>query len=279
MQKTLPFPLLLWGIFFVGSILVGIGCWIFDFFSKRPVQRLHLYPLSIRWYVVLGSGGMFFAIPWILQKTSGLQWLPAGNPIERIFWFGGVVECLLFLFFLLLLRVPSICMGFQEEHWLGVSIAQCIRGFLKSLPLVFLVAALWIPFLMGLKKIGLPVTIEFQPIMQYLMKGHVGTLSLCVIGFSAIVLGPICEEIFFRGILLRYFCTHLSRAHSVWLSSIIFAIMHRHMTAFLPIVAMGYWLGWLYMKTQNLMVEIVVHGMFNAVSFAGAVLFAHFYAN
>ena len=116
-----------------------------------------------------------------------------------------------------------------------------------------------------------------QPLMQLLLKGQASVPSLAAIGCSAVILAPICEEIFFRGILLRFFCSFLSLPKSLWLSSFIFAAMHGSWAAFLPIAAVGYRLGRGYVESQNLAVNMTIHGLFNAFNFIMAVTYAHFY--
>jgi membrane protease YdiL (CAAX protease family) len=117
-----------------------------------------------------------------------------------------------------------------------------------------------------------------QPLMQLLLKGQASVPSLAAIGCSAVILAPICEEIFFRGILLRFFSSFLSLPKSLWLSSFVFAAMHGSWAAFLPIAAVGYRLGRNYAESRNLAVNMTIHGLFNTFNFTMAVTYAHCYA-
>ena len=154
----------------------------------------------------------------------------------------------------------------------------CVCEFLKTLPLVLVTGLLWVPILKFLRSCGLPIEVEMQPLMQLLLKGQASVPSLAAIGCSAVILAPICEEIFFRGILFRFLCSFLSLPKSLWLSSFVFAAMHGSWTAFLPIAAVGYRLGRSYAESRNLAVNMTIHGLFNAFNFTLAVTYAHCYA-
>jgi membrane protease YdiL (CAAX protease family) len=158
------------------------------------------------------------------------------------------------------------------------SVRLCVREFLKTLPLVLVTGLLWVPILKFLRSCGLPIEVEMQPLMQLLLKGQASVPSLVAIGCSAVVLAPICEEFFFRGILFRFFCSFLSVPKSLWLSSFIVAAMHGSWFAFLPIAAVGYRLGRSYAESRNLAVNMTIHGLFNAFNFIMAVTYAHCYA-
>ena len=127
------------------------------------------------------------------------------------------------------------------------------------------------------------ITAGSEKIRDGLCKGGF-SIRLCIceflnvaIGCSAVILAPICEEIFFRGILLRFFCSFLSLPKSLWLSSFVFAAMHGSWAAFLPIAAVGYRLGRSYAESRNLAVNMTIHGLFNAFNFTLAVTYAHCY--
>lgn len=275
MPDTVPLPLLFLGLFALGSVLVGMCLWVRKSTPREVDVPLHVKPLAMRWYGVVLCGGAFFVIPLLLRLTGVLRKI-SGNDIERSFYAGFAVECALVLFFAVITAVSSkVRDGLFEGDF---SVRLCIREFLKTLPLVLVTGILWIPILKFLRSCGLPIEVEMQPLMQLLLKGQASVPSLAAIGCSAVILAPICEEIFFRGILLRFFCSFLSLPKSLWLSSFIFAAMHGSWAAFLPIAAVGYRLGRSYAESRNLAVNMTIHGLFNAFNFIMAVTYAHFYA-
>ncbi len=275
MPDAVPLPLLFLGLFVFGSVLVGTCLWGRESTPREVDVLFHVKPLVMRWYGVVLCGGAFFVIPFLLRLTGLLRRIN-GNDIERSFYASFAVECVLVLFFVAITAVSEkVRDGLFEGDF---SVQLCMREFLKTLPLVLATGLLWVPILKFLRFCGLPIEVEMQPLMQLLLKGQASVPSLVAIGCSAVILAPICEEIFFRGILLRFFCSFLSVPKSLWLSSFIFAAMHGSWAAFLPIATVGYRLGRSYAESRNLAVNIAIHGLFNAFNFIMAVTYAHCYA-
>jgi len=275
MPDAVPLPLLFLGLFALGSVLTGTGLWLREGFWNKNGVSLHIKPLAVRWHTAVLCGSAFFVIPLLFRLTGLLRWIN-GNDIERSFYGGFTVECALVLFFWTITAVSGKVHGGLFEG--GFSIRLCIREFLKTLPLVLVTGLLWVPILKFLRSCGPPIEVEMQPLMQLLLKGQASVPSLAAIGCSAVILAPICEEIFFRGILFRFFCSFLSVPKSLWLSSFIFAAMHGNWAAFLPIAAVGYRLGRSYAESRNLAVSMTIHCLFNAFNFTLAVTYAHCYA-
>ena len=273
LRKPLPFAVLV--VLVLAALMAGTLLWCRDGFREKSDRSLHVKPLDVRWYTVMLCGSAFLLVPEFLKWTGLLQRIHR-QAIDGVFYSGFAVECVLVLFFLITLRVSEkMRCGLRDGNF---SIRLCVCEFLKILPLLLVTVMLWVPFLNLLRYCGLPITVEAQPLMQLLSKGHASAWSLAAIGCGAAFLAPICEEIFFRGILLRFFCSFLPLSKSLWLSSFIFAAMHGNWLAFLPIVVIGYRLGLNYVKSQNLIVGMCIHGFFNAFNFTLAVAYAHFYA-
>lgn len=275
MPDTVPLPLLFLGLFALGSVLFGMWLWVRESSAREVDVLLHVKPLAMHWYGVVLCGSVFFVIPFLLRLTGVLRRIN-GNDIERSFYAGFAVECALVLFFV---AITAIFGKVRDGLFRGdFSVRLCVCEFLKTLPLVLVTGLLWVPILKFLRSCGLPIEVEMQPLMQLLLKGQSSVPSLAAIGCSAVILAPICEEIFFRGILLRFFCSFLSVPKSLWLSSFVFAAMHGNWAAFLPIAAVGYRLGRSYAESRNLAVNMTIHGLFNAFNFIMAVTYAHCYA-
>jgi len=87
-----------------------------------------------------------------------------------------------------------------------------------------------------------------------------------LIAFGAIIVAPLFEEFLFRGHLQ----TLLSRATrhpwlAVLIASILFALVH-HWSIWLPIFTLSVCLGYMYERTGNLWVSVLMHAMFNGFS-------------
>jgi membrane protease YdiL (CAAX protease family) len=80
-----------------------------------------------------------------------------------------------------------------------------------------------------------------------------------------IVLAPVAEELFFRGIVQSFVRQHLgTRWGAVLISSLVFGLAHYvqpHVVV--PLTALGFVLGYLYEKRGSLWAPIVLHILFN----------------
>lgn len=85
-----------------------------------------------------------------------------------------------------------------------------------------------------------------------------------------VVVGPVAEEFIFRGMLYPFF---KQRSHPVlaWFGvSLLFALVHWDLVAFLPLFLLALILTWLYELTDSLLAPIIAHALFNL---AGVIMF------
>jgi hypothetical protein len=70
------------------------------------------------------------------------------------------------------------------------------------------------------------------------------------------------EEILFRGVLQG-----LSATHGLWISSLVFGLLHALTPAYFVLAtALGFYLGWLHGATGNLLAPILVHAIYDTVA-------------
>jgi membrane protease YdiL (CAAX protease family) len=81
------------------------------------------------------------------------------------------------------------------------------------------------------------------------------------------VIGPLAEEVFFRGVIFRAYVLTRGPLVAYPLSSVVFALLHLNLPAFPPIVVLGMVLAWLYRSTGSLTPGALAHGMNNGVAF------------
>jgi membrane protease YdiL (CAAX protease family) len=83
---------------------------------------------------------------------------------------------------------------------------------------------------------------------------------------QAFLIAPFCEELFFRGLVMRTLLGRFSTAAAVLLSSLLFAVFHCHGPALVPLfaVAAGFALAYLY--TRSLAAAFVMHAAYNLVN-------------
>lgn len=83
-----------------------------------------------------------------------------------------------------------------------------------------------------------------------------------------ILLGPILEEVFFRGILFKKFKTVLPLWQSIVFSSVLFSLAHLNLEAFVYYFAGGCILSYIYHRTDSLLLIMAYHALFNLLSSA-----------
>jgi|TARA_B100000745_G_scaffold300062_1_gene252590 hypothetical protein len=84
-----------------------------------------------------------------------------------------------------------------------------------------------------------------------------------LIFFLAVILGPIFEEIIFRGYLFKILKIRLNNFYAVILNSIFFGVIHFELSAIIPAVILGISLSLIRLKTNNLIPSIIIHSLHN----------------
>jgi membrane protease YdiL (CAAX protease family) len=80
------------------------------------------------------------------------------------------------------------------------------------------------------------------------------------------LLAPLAEEIFFRGYVFRAYLTRMGMVGAYVVSSLLFAVLHLNLAAFVPLFFVGLILAYLYHRTGSLVPAIVTHGLNNAIA-------------
>lgn len=102
-------------------------------------------------------------------------------------------------------------------------------------------------------------------------------LSLVLVGVFAVTLGPVCEELAFRGFLLPWLARLIRPAPAVVLTGALFAVLHgpeyawswRHV---LLITVAGAAFGAVRLRTGSTAAAAVMHAMYNLVFFAALLM-------
>lgn len=109
----------------------------------------------------------------------------------------------------------------------------------------------------------------------------VGTIVLVLIPVSVLVIGP-AEELLFRGVVQRYLMGGFSRAWAIVGTGVLFSLVHLPTTVLADpdpaavtttlviLFGLSLVLSYLYAWTGNLVVPILVHGLYDALIFAVA---------
>ncbi len=117
-----------------------------------------------------------------------------------------------------------------------------------------------------------------DPVEQQLLQDALaGGLPLALVALLAVVVAPLAEEVIFRGVLFRALADRINLAVGLVLSSVIFALIHIEVVVSQPfalvgLFTVGFLLALAFHLTGNLMVAVLGHAVFNAISLGLAVL-------
>jgi membrane protease YdiL (CAAX protease family) len=96
--------------------------------------------------------------------------------------------------------------------------------------------------------------------------------SLVFLVIFVAIVGPVFEEIFFRGFAYQALRRRWRRWPSVLATALLFSLLHASFSAFLPILGLGILLACVFESSGSLIPSIVIHVCQNSVAVAGALL-------
>lgn len=97
-----------------------------------------------------------------------------------------------------------------------------------------------------------------------------GGAGLLLAVIALVVLGPVAEEMAFRGVVLRATGARWGRWPAIVGTAAIFAAYHATAWTFAPMFALGVALGWLAWTRRSLWAAISLHALYNGVIVAAA---------
>ena len=134
------------------------------------------------------------------------------------------------------------------------------------------VVLMWVIFA-GLYSMGYNELMESLGVKQVqdtveLFQKNEDVVVLVLMGVTAVIVAPICEEVVFRG----YLYPVLKKFNGLWVgavvSALIFSAAHGSMSALLPLFIFGLALVYLYERTGSIWAPMVVHFLFNGATVA-----------
>lgn len=149
------------------------------------------------------------------------------------------------------LRRPSLAAGLRALGLRGFDAARALAGVVAGFAAIYLFGALY-------NLLHIPTNVD--ALLREAVRAPLTTLATLLV---AIVVAPVCEEIFFRGFLLP----GLARAVPLWaavlLSALVFGFAHADPGSFVPLVAIGVVLGMLRVWTGSVWPGVALHALNN----------------
>lgn len=137
-----------------------------------------------------------------------------------------------------------------------------ITCYLMFLPLYFLTNILVV-------KLSQILTIDLKPQDVFSLLTQTSGFSpaqLRLLVLFVAVIGPLVEEIFFRGFLYRALKRKMGVSFALLISAVLFSLIHFNVMVFFPILWLGIILGLLLEKTGSLIPCVIMHIMVNSIS-------------
>jgi membrane protease YdiL (CAAX protease family) len=217
---------IIWQVFIVGFFLVGQI--ILPIALPTIFQSLHLDVAS--WTVREKAASTL--VTYFLMAIAGLVVLAASIWEFRPFpkdWF--------------------------QVRWLDNWTVWGLGGYMVALPLVLIVSLLNQQIWQGQG--------GSNPILFLALKAQ-DQVALTIFFITASVMAPIFEEIMFRGFLLPSLTRYIPVWGSILLSAFLFAIAHLSLSEVLPLMTLGIILGFVYVKSKNLLAPMLLHSLWNS---------------
>jgi len=147
-----------------------------------------------------------------------------------------------------------------SAHKIFRDIATGIVFYLAMLPSVWIAATL---YRVVLHAVG------YEPDLQsviWLITGDASPMMRLYLLALAVLLAPVFEELFFRGIGLPLLIRKLGFAGAIFLLAGLFALIHFNVGSFVPLFAVAIAFSLAYIHSGSILVPIVMHAMFNGIN-------------
>ena len=89
---------------------------------------------------------------------------------------------------------------------------------------------------------------------------------------TTIIVAPILEELIFRGIMLEGLLRNYNPVKAILITNLFFGLAHLNPWQFAGAFLMGIFISWIYMKTRNILLPVLIHFINNLTSY----LFVYF---
>jgi membrane protease YdiL (CAAX protease family) len=110
-----------------------------------------------------------------------------------------------------------------------------------------------------------------QDVVEFLQKAQTPRDRTAILAM-AVVIAPLSEEVIFRGFLYPVGKRYFGPFASALSTALLFAVLHGHMASIPALFTLALCLSLAYEKTGSIMVPVLMHSVFNAISVAGILL-------
>jgi uncharacterized protein len=238
--------------------------------SESSQQGVVLWPTETIWQVMVLWFTAFFGVSFIVMPLIvlllGIQPGTFDGRMQGYFALFSYTCLMIVGFSILQLSlqrfVPNVF------RWLrlrlsGNWILWGLGGYFVALPIVLIVSLL--------NQKVLQDQGGGNPILEIILQSHDG-FTIGLLWFLVAVCAPFFEESLFRGFFLTSLTRYLSPWQAIALSGLLFAIAHQNLGDLLPLTVLGMILGFVYLRSRNLLASMLLHSLWNTGSFLGLLI-------
>lgn len=263
-----------------------MAIWGPDAPPREAPPAIFVPPMALRWYDVfllplgglvvasLAGGAALLADRYIFRTGFDIwgTWVPDFEAA----WFIYTVEIALYAGFIL----TCVALLALRGHRLSGAYFPHVRPrsavAAGGMGIVFALSFMWALSM-------LPAETQQQLMEQSDLLSPSSGGEALMLAVVAVLLAPIAEELYFRGVLFRLLSAQLPFVWSAGVTALLFSLVHGHLFA-LPgfggltltamLFAIGFVLAWFARSTGSLRAPAIMHGVYNAVLLGPSVLFA-----
>jgi membrane protease YdiL (CAAX protease family) len=249
----------------VGGLIVtmwAIGSGRFRTLWRLPRSSLSAWSAGELVRILVLTLLMAGLLPFVHAALAAAGMFP---PDDRRLW---ITVSMLFLDAFVILAIWAFASGKGRtaRRFLGLSgrpilsaIGQGLRGYVAVFPWIFIVL-----FVVAETALRLGWRPPVEPIQELVfLEQRPQVLGLTVA--LACVIGPLAEELFFRGVVYPVVRRQVPPAAAMAVSGAAFAALHTNLVGFLPILLLGCLLAYLYERTGSLAAPLAVHILHNTL--------------
>ncbi|MGB3081605.1 MAG: type II CAAX endopeptidase family protein [Candidatus Omnitrophota bacterium] len=257
------FNLFILFLIFVGLLLDGyfIGRWL----RKRPIEITGSPLEKPRWnmadvvrvtLIFVSFGYIFVILQAFVEKQIPLM----HNENFRMIFDTAVMN---------VVGISVIIYFIVKKYNQQISaLGLTMKGFLRNVFYAIIGYISLIPVLLVIMMVTFVVVkwLQYKPPLQPIVEVFLEEKQTSVLLIStlfAAIFGPIAEEIFFRGFMYGAIKKTFGIFWAMIITAAIFSFLHTHIVGFLPIMALGLLLAYLYEKTGSLVSCMAVHIVHN----------------
>ncbi len=202
---------------------------------------------------------LIFSGPLLLIILFNMFFSPEGVWAPLI---SGLIQALGLLLFTWLFIVLGFKYDFFGSKFLGIS---GFWGKILKWSFILWFGATIINFLFQLLMAWLfDLTPQPQEIISYIVTNVEG-VHIILYAILIVVLAPLAEEVFFRGLLYTYLRNWINIGGAALISSCLFALAHGEIWAFLPTFLAGLGFTFVFEKAKSLWAPIIAHVIWNGM--------------